>query len=141
MIDETLLEVRDYDGKGYQPLVDFGAWRVALLRHLDELNPDHINSMERHIETDEVFVLVEGKAILFLGGNHPAVNKIYTQAMEIGKIYNIKRNTWHTAALSQDAKIVLVENCDTSEQNSEYTFLSPEHLQTIRDFTNHNLNE
>ncbi len=139
-MDENLLEIRDYNGKGYQPLVDFGGWRVAILCHLDELKPDHINSMERHIETDEVFVLIQGIGILFLGGNQPAVNEIHPQAMEIGKLYNVKRKAWHTVALSQDAKVLLVENCDTGEQNSEHTSLLPEHSQTIRDFANRQLN-
>ncbi|HEX7619628.1 MAG TPA: hypothetical protein VF359_00345 [Anaerolineales bacterium] len=123
-MDEKLLEIREYDGEGYKALVDYGGWRVAILRYLDEIQPDQIKEMERHIETDEVFVLIQGSAVLLMGGNTAQVDGIYPQAMEMGKIYNVKRNGWHTILLSRDASVVLVENRDTSTLNSEYTSLT-----------------
>ena len=83
-MDRTLLEIHDYEGQGYQPLVDFAGWRVAILRYLDGLHPDRINSMERHTETDEVFVLTKGKATLLMGGNGPQVHCEYPTTKEIG---------------------------------------------------------
>ena len=130
-MDETLLEIRDYQGKGYQPLVDYGDWRVAILRYLDELQPDRIDSMERHTETDEVFVLLFGQGVLIMGGCEAQVERIYPQEMELGKIYNVKRNAWHTILLSRDASVLLVENKDTGEHNSEITRLSGEIRQLI----------
>jgi hypothetical protein len=130
-MDEALLEIRDYTGSGYQPLIDFGAWRVAFLRYLDALQPDRIDSMERHMETDEVFVLLKGRGVLILGGNAAQVGEIYSQGMEQGKLYNVKRLAWHTILLSRDATVLLVENCDTDRHNSEYTMLSQEHRQGI----------
>jgi hypothetical protein len=66
-MDEKLLEIREFTGIGYKPLIDYGTWRVAILRYIDELIPDQIERIERHNETDEVFVLLEGQAVLFLG--------------------------------------------------------------------------
>lgn len=124
-MDEKLLEIREYDGEGYKALVDYGGWRVAILRYLDEIQPDQIKEMECHIETDEVFGLIQGSAVLLMGGIHTAqVDGIYSQVMEMGKIYNVKRNGWHTILLSWDAGVVLVENRDTSTLNSEYTSLT-----------------
>ena len=37
-MDESLLEIRDYTGEGYQPLVDYADWRVAILNYLDNVN-------------------------------------------------------------------------------------------------------
>jgi ureidoglycolate hydrolase len=128
---ESLLEIRDYRGAGFKPLVDYGEWRVAFLRFLDELQPDRIQTMERHTATDEVFVLLSGKGVLILGGNEPRVNAIYPQGMQLEKIYNVKRNTWHTILLSADATVLLVENKDTGEYNSETTGLSPEICRSI----------
>ena len=130
-MDEALLEIRDYDGDGYKPLIDYGAWRVAFLRYLDDLHPDRINSMERHIETDEVFVLLKGRGVLIMGGNGAEVGEIYSQAMENGKLYNVKQLAWHTILLSPDATVLLVENCDTDRHNSEYAALSPEQRHLI----------
>jgi hypothetical protein len=51
--------------------------------------------------------------------------------MEPGKAYNIKKSTWHTVTLSPDGAILLVENMDTSKENSNYSPLTPEQHGTI----------
>jgi hypothetical protein len=132
-MDEQLLEIRDYDGEGYQALVDYGTWRVAILRFLDGLQPERQSSMERHTETDEVFVLTKGKGMLIMGGNGGQIDGIYPQVMEIGRVHNVKRNAWHTVLLSRDASVLLVENCDTDKNNSEYADLSKEQRKLIVD--------
>jgi hypothetical protein len=37
----------------------------------------------------------------------------------------VKQGAWHNAFLSPDATILLVENKDTSRENSEYSPLTP----------------
>jgi oxalate decarboxylase/phosphoglucose isomerase-like protein (cupin superfamily) len=130
-MDESLLEIRSYEGEGYQPLVDFGSWRVAILRFEDGLLPGQQRSMERHMQTDEVFVLTKGAGMLILGGNDSQVGTLALQPMEIGSIYNIKRCAWHTLSLSTDASVVIVENRDTTVQNSEYADLTQEQRQAL----------
>ena len=130
-MDETLLEIRDYDGAGFKPLIFFDSWRVAILRYLDELQPDRIDSMERHTETDEVFVLLRGRGTLLLGGSGTKCEGVLSQPMEIGRIYNVKRFAWHTVLLSSDASVLLVENNDTDQHNSEYDKLSTEQRAKI----------
>jgi ureidoglycolate hydrolase len=125
-MDEMLLGIREHTGEGYLPLIDSGEWRVAVLRFLDELLPERIDSMERHLNTDEVFVLMSGRGVLILGGNGDQADEISFWVMEFGKVYNVKRYTWHTILLSLDASVLLVENKDTSRHNSEYSYLMPE---------------
>ncbi len=125
-MDENLLQIQDYDGIGFKPLVTFGNWRVAILRYSDDIHPGNNRTMERHTETDEVFVLTKGRGALIIGGNGLQVDEIYPQTMEPGKIYNVRRNTWHTILLSRDASVLIVENRDTGKQNSEFTSLSSE---------------
>ncbi len=123
-ISETLLEVREYTGEGYRPLIDFGAWRVAILRYHPELLPRHIERMQRHDETDEVFVLLAGRCILFLGDGSDEVTRIFAQDMEPLKLYNVKRGAWHTHTLSENASVLIVENRDTTLDNSPTIALS-----------------
>jgi hypothetical protein len=125
-ISESLLEVRSYSGIGYQPLVDYGQWRVAVLRYHPELEPDAIGTMQRHDETDEVFVLLAGRCILFLGAGQAQVESLHAQDMEPLKIYNVKRSAWHTHTLSPDAVVLIVENVDTTVANSPTVGLKPE---------------
>ena len=118
-----LIDVKTFEGQGFQPLVTFGSWRVAALRYLDEIAPDRIDSMERHTATDEVFILVSGKGMLILGGNDTEVTDPQTVEMKIGDVYNVKKNTWHTIILSKNAKVILVENEDTGKDNSDFHLL------------------
>ena len=66
-MDKNLLEITGYDGEGYVPLIDYSHWRVAELRYCEELEVDKLKDMQKHDETDEVFVLLEGDFTLFLG--------------------------------------------------------------------------
>jgi hypothetical protein len=117
-IDPALLEVRDYTSPGYRPLVDYGAWRVALLNYIDELMPERLDTMQRHDETDEVFVLLSGRCLLFLGEGEETVWQIDAEDMQPLKLYNVKRGAWHTHTLSREASVLIVENRDTTDANS-----------------------
>ena len=127
----SLLETSDYTGAGYLPLVDFAGWRVAMLRYIDELLPDRLEAVQRHDETDEVFVLLAGRCILFLGDGRDGVGAIYAEDMQPLKVYNVKRGAWHTHTLSKDATVLIVENRDTSDYNSPQAPLSREQRQHI----------
>ncbi len=135
-MDENWLRVREYNGAGFKSLIEFNDWRVAILNYLENIHPEHNDTMERHIESDEVFVLLKGRGILLIGGNEATTESIFQQALEQGKIYNVMRNTWHTILLSRDASVLLVENRDTSEQNSEYTHLSKDQKDIIGEIAN-----
>ncbi|MEJ5225091.1 MAG: hypothetical protein WHV44_11600 [Anaerolineales bacterium] len=125
-MNANLLETHEYLGEGYKPLIDFNCWRVAVLRYLDELHPDRISYFERHNETDEVFVLLQGQAVLLIGEGGESVESFTPQVMRPGVLYNVKQGTWHAVVLSRDATILLVENRDTARENSSYYNLRPE---------------
>jgi hypothetical protein len=130
-IPTALLEVHQYHGIGYKPLVDYGTWRVAMLRFIDELLPERLASMQRHDETDEVFVLLAGRCILFLGEGSDQVDHIHALDLEPLRIYNVKRSCWHTHALSEEAVVLIIENRDTAGHNSPEIALSDSQKQQI----------
>ena len=106
------LEIIEYTGEGYKSALRFGAWRVAFLNHAESF--DKIKRLERHMETDEVFMLLEGEAALIIGLDKNVI------PMEKHKIYNVRCGVWHNIKVSKDAKVFIVENDDTTVQNSEY---------------------
>ena len=106
------LEIFDYTGEGYMPMIDFESWRVAFLRY--EPRFEHTTQIERHMETDEVFVLLEGEATLLIG------TEMTPCPMEKFKMYNVKKAVWHNIRVSKDARVLIVENRDTTTENSEY---------------------
>ena len=132
-MDNNLIIVKNFTGEGYKSLVSYGAWRVAILRYSDELEPINLKSVERHTSTDEVFILTGGKVMLILGGNGPEVGELSTFVMKTGEIYNVKKNTWHTVLVSHDAHLVIFENEDTGEENSEHFPLSTALQDTLQE--------
>jgi hypothetical protein len=130
-INENLLEIREYSGPGYRPVVDYGAWRVAVLNYSNELLPENLTRMQRHNETDEVFVLLRGRCILFLGEGLETVTSVHAEDMSLFKIYNVKKGAWHTHTLSRDAMVLIVENRDTTYDNSPFCPLTGTQQQEI----------
>ena len=135
MIDERLLEIRSYDGAGYQPLINYDKWRVSLLRFCDEVLPERIFTMQRHNETDEVFVLLEGRCILFIGKGKETITSITAVDMVPRKLYNVRRGVWHSHTLNNEASVLIVENSDTTVKNSPKMLLNDDQRRRIADIT------
>ena len=130
-MNNNLLEIQDYAGEGYKPLVDFESWRVAMLNYSPALLPEKLTQMQRHNETDEVFVLLKGRCILFVSEGGETAGSIHAVNLEQGKVYNVKKAVWHTHTLSRDAKVLVVENCDTTYANSPFTSLTTAQQQHL----------
>jgi len=131
-LNKEFVEIANYHGQGFKPLVTFENWRVAVLRYLEKLELHNISEMERHTKTDEVFILVTGTGELIIGGNSDKPVNITMYDMKIGELINIKRNTWHTLSLSKDAHVIIVENDNTDFDNSEVTSIDAELKDQIR---------
>ena len=134
MIDENIIQIREYRGEGYQPLIYFAGWRVAVLNYLDSIHPTRISDMERHLETDEAFILLRGKAVLIVGGNGRQAVDLIPCEMVSEKVYNVRAGVWHTVLLSPDASVLIVENSDTGEGNSEKCNLDDDLRKQIVEF-------
>jgi len=65
-IPTSLLEIHETLKPGFQPLIDSDCWRIAFLMFAPDVTPRHIVEFQRHNESDEVFVLLSGRCILFL---------------------------------------------------------------------------
>jgi ureidoglycolate hydrolase len=122
-MNPLLIEIFDCCEPGYRPQVDFGAWRVASLRLSPELAPERIEAVERHTETDEVFVLLQGKAVMVIAGDGGPAHELESITIQAGKLYNVKRNTWHTILLGHSALVLVVENRDTTAENTEFSLI------------------
>ncbi len=49
---------------GYHPFLIREGWQVAQLNYMDELKIGNIGKLDVHNHTDEVFILLKGKAVL-----------------------------------------------------------------------------
>ena len=119
------LEICEYTGGGYKPVIDFESWRVAILRYCEELERPNITSMQKHMESDEVFVLLEGDCTLFIGGQGDEIGEIEPVSLTPLKMFNVKKGTWHTHTLEKNTTVLIVENRNTRDDNSPIQLLNP----------------
>ncbi len=116
-----------YNESGYKKMMSYKSWRVAILNFIDELKPENIKYMDAHQETDEAFVLLEGSAILY----ELIDDKIIGTKMEKNTIYNVKQGEYHSHALSNDCKLLIIEEESTNDSNTKRIYLTDEQQQEI----------
>ena len=109
------VEMHNWSQQGYRPLVFFGDWQVAHLNWEPLFDPNHMGEIERHKETDEVFVLYRGCGALFIS----IESGIEVINMEPGVIYNVTQGTWHNLISTRDASWIIIETCNTHLHDTE----------------------
>jgi mannose-6-phosphate isomerase-like protein (cupin superfamily) len=135
VLSETLIEIREHNQPDYKPLIDYQSWRVALMNYTADLLPEKINRMQKHTQTDEVFVLMKGRCILFIGEGDESVTKVHAVDMELYKLYNVKKGVWHSHTFSEDARVLIVENRDTVFENSPFVPLLDSQRKEVVELT------
>jgi len=112
------IEIKEFNGEGYKGQIVYGAWRVALANYKPEWEYGRIDYIERHMQTDEVFVLLAGKVSLFIG------EEMKEYVLEPGKLYNVKAGVFHQLCMDREGKVLIVENDNTTAENSEKVYLN-----------------
>jgi ureidoglycolate hydrolase len=133
ILSTDLVETGSCFEQMFKPVIVTGEWRVAVLRQCDKVYPHCIQEVERHNETDEVFILTVGKADLIIVEEKDGRQIPHVIPMGLNVAYNVKQSVWHHAVLSADAHIFLFEKADTSRENSDYMTLDPGIQDKIRE--------
>ena len=111
-----MIQIKDNpkNGSGFDTVHTFEGWKVAFITCAEQYG--ELKVLKRHMQTDEVFVLVKGSATLFTADGDEPLTKT---EMQSEKLYNVQKGTWHHLQVSQDALIIVVENSDTTKDNTE----------------------
>lgn len=116
-----LVEVKSWEEPGYKPLIFSDGWQVAIANYPPLISLEKaLEKIERHRNTDEVFVLLKGRAWLLLAPRGEEVTEVKVVEMEKSKVYNVLAGVWHGLVASGDARWVIVENKDTHLTDVEY---------------------
>lgn len=129
---ENKILCSEYSGESIGGVVNCGDFMVSLLNFLPRLVPEKTESMQKHTETDECFILLSGRAMLYTADGADAPENISARTLEYGKIYTVPRELWHAPVLSRDAKVLLVEKNNTAAENSPRKMLSDEQKKAVR---------
>ena len=107
-------EIIRYAGEGYKTVLNSGDWRIGMIRWAERFDPANFTRVERHLLTDEAFILLSGKATLVFGDGDDRFE------MQPETIYNVPVGEWHHVLLSKDALVMVVEKRGTGLENTEY---------------------
>lgn len=129
---KSAIEITDFPTTDYAPLVDYEGWRVAVLSFCENTTPEKILTMQKHEETDEVFVLIRGNVTLITAGCGEKPGELSLIKLEPLKVYNVKKGFWHNHVLDEDGIVLIVENRDTCDDNSPILPLSEAQLSELQ---------
>lgn len=82
---KDLISIAAYSGKGIGAMVHCGDFLVSILNHIPRLCPEQTVNMQKHTLTDECFVLLSGKAMIYLADGTDAAKKHLPSSIGTGK--------------------------------------------------------
>ena len=100
---------------GYMTKYVYDSWRVGLITPAERF--EKITYLERHNQTDEIFILLKGKAVL-IGKNDR--NEVHTIELDNGKLYCVPKTFWHNIRIYEHSLVAVIENADTTKENTDY---------------------
>ena len=128
-----IIDAYDYGGTGYAPFLIGDKWQVAFLNYAPEEALESIVKLDVHHYTDEVFVLLDGRAALI--GAQVDDGGVAYEAVDMRPLcaYNIRRGVWHKIAMQPGSRVLIVENCNTHLGDFEFYDLSAEQIAALRE--------
>ena len=130
----ALLEEHRFEGEGYKPLIITKDWQAAQLNYMKELDPENIVKIDKHTKTDEVFLLMQGIAVLIIADDFLEGDPIQfeTTQMQPGVIYNVPVNRWHNIAMAEDAQVFICEDSNSHLEEFILRDLSVKEQEQLR---------
>ncbi len=128
-----MLENYDKFTQGYDPFLIRKGWQVAKLTYLEEQSIGNINKIDQHQYTDEVFILLAGRAILITAKEKQGTWDYLCTKMQPYVIYNVPAGVWHNIALFYDSDIVIIEADNTHLHDAIYQSLSTQEAQRLNE--------
>jgi mannose-6-phosphate isomerase-like protein (cupin superfamily) len=122
------LEIFEYNEAGYQPLIYSAGWMVALMNWDPKMDVKHAMNIERHVHTDEVFILLKGKAAFYLDEGD---GRLRVVRMQPGKLYNVPTSIWHNTLATKNVQLAIIENRDTNKMDTEERALTEEEREAL----------
>lgn len=121
-----------YEGKGLARVFENAKWMVGLKNWKPENDITGIDCLERHNETDELFILLAGSCTLLFANEGENGLEIGKVEMEPLRVYNIPATLWHNTVTRKDTKLALIEDSATGAANSEVIRLTQSQIATVR---------
>ncbi len=121
-----------FAGEGMQRIYENTKWTVGIKNYKPANDIANIDCLERHNLTDELFVLLEGSCTLVYANESSTDLQLETLDMERSKVYNIPQTLWHNTITKKDTKMILIEDSNTSSENTDILPLTDAQINKIK---------
>ena len=122
-----------FEGEGLTRVFENEKWMVGIKNWKPMNDIANINNLERHNETDELFILLNGQCTLLYANETADGLDIQAVRMEPLKVYNIPRTLWHNTVTQKDTKLALIEDSSTGSANSDVMDLTDAQIARVRE--------
>ncbi|MCD8271084.1 MAG: hypothetical protein LUD46_23495 [Parabacteroides sp.] len=126
-----MIETYYHAEEGCHPFLIREGWQVAQLNYVEKHGLDDIDQVEAHKDTDEVFILFKGNAVLVEAQMEAEGIRFDCLCMKPGVTYNVSAGAWHEIAMDRDAEIIIVERANTHKQDCSYIRLTDSQKQDL----------
>lgn len=126
------IESYSFTGEGMQRVYENKKWTVGIKNYKPANDIKNIDCIERHNETDELFVLISGSCTLVFANDDNGVLKFEALKMEPNKVYNIPQSLWHNTLTQSDTKMILIEDSSTGMNNSDVLTLNAQQIEDLK---------
>lgn len=126
------IEAYEFSGEGMSRVFENEKWTVGIKNWKPANDINGIDMLERHNETDELFVLISGSCTLISAEESAKGMQFQKVVMQPNKVYNIPAMLWHNTITQRDTKLVLIEDSATGMNNSDVYKLNDGEVSAIR---------
>jgi mannose-6-phosphate isomerase-like protein (cupin superfamily) len=130
------IENFEFTGEGMHRVYENTKWTVGIKNWKPANDAAGIDCLERHNETDELFVLLAGRCTLIYANEGPVGLDIMAVEMQGNRVYNIPATLWHNTVTTRDTKLVLIEDSATGSNNSDVLPLTAAQIALVQGLSN-----
>lgn len=133
------IQVLEFSGEGMNRVYENEKWMVGIKNWKPANDITGIDCVERHNQTDELFVLLSGTCVLVYANEKDGELEFDAVKMEPFKVYNIPRSLWHNTVTTRDVKLILIEDSSTGMSNSDVLSLTKEQIEKVQSLAKQHL--
>lgn len=111
---------------GFEAVFQSNRFKCAFITASEQYAFGKIKELKRHNDSDEVFVLLQGKAVLLTRNQDSS--QYETTLLCPNTAYNVTSGTWHYLAVSDDAVVFVAESGTMEKENTQVVNIQSENI-------------
>jgi ureidoglycolate hydrolase len=131
---EVIMDINylEFSGEGMKRVYENEKWMMGIKNYKPANNIANINCIERHNQTDELFILLNGNCVLVYANQENDIYKFDAIKMEKNRVYNIPKSLWHNTITQSNTKMALIEDSSTGMNNSDILNLNAAQTKALK---------